>query len=59
MLNRAWDILIFKFRKLVGVADNICQRDGIKGRGIFPVNIGIKSKTLLPQILSLKKMIYV
>ena len=50
MLNRAWDILIFKFRKLVGVADNICQRDGIKGRGIFPVNEGIKSKTLLPQI---------
>ena len=50
MLNRAWDILMFKFRKLLGAADNICQRDSIKSRVIFPVNEGIKSKTLLPQI---------
>ncbi len=50
MLNRAWDILIFKFRKLVVIANNICQKDGIKGRVIFPVNEGIKPKTLLPEI---------
>tara|TARA_Y100001968_G_scaffold7276_1_gene6221 strand:+ start:827 stop:1825 length:999 start_codon:yes stop_codon:yes gene_type:complete len=55
MLNGEWEILISKFRKLGGVADNICQRDGSKGRGIFPVNEGIKSKIFTPSNLIIRK----
>ena len=55
MLNGEWDILISKFRKLGGIADNICQKDGSKGRGIFPVKEGIKSKIFTPSNLIIKK----
>ena len=55
MLNGEWDILIAKFRKLGGDADNICQRDGSKGRGIFPEKEGIKSKIFTPSNLIIKK----
>ena len=55
MVNEKWDILISKFRNLGGVADNICQRDGSKGRGIFPVNEGLKSKIFTPSNLIIKK----
>ena len=55
MRNEEWEILISKFRSLGGIADNICQRDGSKGRGIFPVKEGLKSKIFTPSNLIIKK----
>ena len=55
MSNDEWNILISKFRKLGGIADNICQRDGSKGRGIFPVKEGLKSRIFTPSNLIIKK----
>ena len=34
----AWEEMLAEFRALGGVADNICQRDGAYGRGIFPID---------------------
>lgn len=34
----SWDDLISAFRALGGVADNVVQRDGPLGRGIFPID---------------------
>ena len=50
-----WDILLSKFRNLGGIADNICQKEGTNGRGIFPVNGKIKSKIFTPSNLIIKK----
>ena len=50
-----WNTLISKFRDLGGIADNICQRNGSKGRGIFPVNKKIKSRIFTPSNLIIKK----
>ena len=33
-----WDELLAEFRALGGTADNICLRDGVHGRGLFPVD---------------------
>ena len=55
MKNGEWDILINKFRKLGGIAENICQRKGEKGRGIFPVDEELKSKIFTPSNLIIKK----
>ena len=55
MENGEWDILINKFRNLGGVADNICQKKGRKGRGIFPIKEGLKSKIFTPSNLIIKK----
>ena len=50
-----WDALLTKFRNLGGVADNICQREGKNGRGIFPINFEHKSKIFTPSNLIIKK----
>ena len=55
MLNKEWDILINQFRNLGGVAENICQKNGSKGRGIFPVKEELKSKIFTPSNLIIKK----
>lgn len=34
----SWDDMIEEFRKLGGTADNIVQRAGTRGRGIFPID---------------------
>ena len=50
-----WNTLISKFRDLGGIADNICQKNGSKGRGIFPVDKKIKSRIFTPSNLIIKK----
>tara|TARA_B100000214_G_C23960634_1_gene625059 strand:- start:1059 stop:2051 length:993 start_codon:yes stop_codon:yes gene_type:complete len=54
-MTSKWDILLSKFRDLGGIADNICQKEGTNGRGIFPVNSKIKSKIFTPSNLIIKK----
>ena len=55
MINKEWDMLINQFRNLGGVAENICQKKGSKGRGIFPVKEELKSKIFTPSNLIIKK----
>ena len=55
MINKEWDMLINQFRNLGGVAENICQKNGRKGRGIFPVKEELKSKIFTPSNLIIKK----
>ena len=40
MANQSWDEMIEEFRALGGVADNVCQREGAYGRGMFPLDPG-------------------
>ena len=46
-MNDSWDFLISEFRRLGGIADNICQKEGEYGRGIFPVNPNLKAKVIV------------
>ena len=46
-MHHNWEIGILKFRSCGGVADNICQKVGKNGRGIFPVDPTLKSKSLV------------
>ena len=34
-MNYRWDFLLNEFRRLGGVADNVCQKLGEHGKGIF------------------------
>ena len=54
-MNDSWDFLISEFRKLGGIADNVCQKEGEFGRGIFPVNPNLKARILTPSKLLFKK----
>jgi hypothetical protein len=38
MNDRAWQDMLEEFRSLGGTADNVCLREGIYGRGLFPVD---------------------
>ena len=37
-MDQIWEIGISKFKSCGGVAENILQKVGINGRGIFPVD---------------------
>ncbi len=50
-----WDFLLSEFRKFGGIADNVCQKDGEYGRGIFPVNPILRSRIFTPSKLMIKK----
>ena len=50
-----WDFLLSEFRRLGGIADNICQKEGEYGRGIFPINPNLKTRILTPSNLLFKK----
>ena len=50
-MDKKWEIGISKFRICGGVADNIFQKVGKNGRGIFPVDSKIKSKIFVPKNL--------
>ena len=54
-MTSKWDTLLSKFRTLGGVADNVCQKEGENGRGIFPINAKHKSKIFTPSNLIIKK----
>ena len=50
-----WNFLLSEFRRLGGIADNICQKEGEYGRGIFPVNPSLKARIFTPSKLLVKK----
>ena len=54
-MNEKWDFLLSEFRRLGGIADNICQKEGQYGRGIFSVNPSLPSRIFTPSKLLIKK----
>ena len=54
-MNYNWDFLLSEFRRLGGLADNICQKEGKYGRGIFPVDPKLKSRIFTPSKLMINK----
>ena len=54
-MNEKWDFLLSEFRRLGGIADNICQKEGEYGRGIFSVNPSLPSRIFTPSKLFIKK----
>ena len=54
-MNDRWDFLLNEFRRLGGVADNVCQKLGEHGKGIFPVNPSIRARIFTPSKLLIKK----
>lgn len=50
-----WDFLLAEFRRLGGIADNVCQKEGEYGRGIFSVNPSLKARIFTPSKLLVKK----
>ena len=50
-----WDCLLAEFRRLGGIADNVCQKEGEYGRGIFPINPDLRSRIFTPSKLLIKK----
>ena len=54
-MDQKWEFLLSEFRKLGGIADNVYQKEGEFGRGIFPVNPNHISKIYIPFSLMVKK----
>ncbi len=50
-----WNFLLSEFRRLGGIADNVCQKEGEYGRGIFSVNPSLKARIFTPSKLLVKK----
>ena len=53
-MDEKWDLLLYEFCKLGGIAENVCLREGEIGRGIFSTNTNIKSKIVVPSQLLVK-----
>ena len=53
-MHNNWNFLLSEFSKLGGKAENITQKDGANGRGIFPINPNLKSKIFTPTKLMIK-----
>ena len=51
MSNSMWERLLSDFRDLGGVAENICQKNGENGRGIFPKNLEAETRIFVPSEL--------
>ena len=54
-MNDKWDILLSEFRRLGGIADNVCQREGENGRGIFPIDPALSARIFTPSQLLVKQ----
>ena len=54
-MDANWDFLLSEFRRLGGVADNVCQKEGVYGRGIFPVDSSLKARIFTPSKLMVRK----
>ena len=54
-MDDKWEYLLSEFRRLGGVADNVFQKEGEFGRGIFSVNPLFRSKIFTPSRLLVKK----
>ena len=50
-----WNFLLSEFHRLGGIADNVCQKEGENGRGIFSVNPSLKARIFTPSKLLVKK----
>ncbi len=50
-----WNILLSEFRRLGGIVENVCQKEGEFGRGIFAVDQNLKSRIYTPSELIIKK----
>ena len=55
VMYESWNYLLSTFRSLGGVAENICQKEGEFGRGIFSVNPNLRSKIYTPSKLMINK----
>ena len=53
-MDNNWNFLLSEFCRLGGIAENILQKDGLNGRGIFPVNPSLKSRIFTPTKLMIK-----
>ena len=54
-MQETWDFLLHEFRRLGGIADNVIQKDGECGRGIFSVDPNLKARIFTPTKLLVKK----
>ena len=54
-MDQIWEIGISKFSSCGGVAENILQKVGINGRGLFPVDPKKKSKIFVPSNLLINR----
>ncbi len=54
-IDNNWDFLLSEFRRLGGIADNVCQKEGEYGRGIFSVKPSLKARIFTPSKLLVKK----
>ena len=50
-----WEFLLSEFRSFGGIAENVFQKEGEYGRGIFPVNSSLKAKIFTPSKLLIRK----
>jgi hypothetical protein len=49
-MEHNWDFLLSEFRRLGGIADNVCQKEGENGRGIFSINPSLKARIFTPSL---------
>ena len=50
-----WNFLLSEFRRLGGTADNVCQKEGENGRGVFSCNPSRRARIFTPSKLLVKK----
>ena len=50
-----WNYLLCEFRRFGGIADNVLQKEGGYGRGIFPENPSLPARIFTPSKLLVKK----
>jgi hypothetical protein len=55
MMDDNWNFLLSEFRRLGGIADNVCQKEGEYGRGVFSVNPSLRARIFTPSKLMVKK----
>ena len=54
-MDENWNTLLSEFRKLGGIIENVCQKEGEFGRGIFAIDPAVKSRIYTPSELMIKK----
>ena len=54
-MGEHWDFLLSEFRRLGGIADNVIQKEGDHGRGIFCVDPSLTARIVTPTNLMIKK----
>ncbi len=50
-----WNFLLSEFSRLGGIAENVCQKEGEFGRGIFSINPKLRSRIYTPSNLLVRK----